>query len=87
MFEIVTYITFELGEIETWNEHHCVSLVETIGNIYMVTLEGQVKLDLRSRSGHDLIGARVIVMVHVKRRVLTRRAVWNLLQVCSTIVS
>ena len=35
---------------------HCVSLVEAIRNMYMMTFIGQFKLDIRSRSGHDLIG-------------------------------
>ena len=74
MFEIVTYITFEIREIETWEWHHCVSLVETTRNMYMMTTIGQFKLDLRSRSSHDPAGAGVIVMLHVKLRVLTRRA-------------
>ena len=41
--------------------------------MYMMTFIGQFKLDLRSRSGHDPIGggAGAIVMLHVKRRVLT----------------
>ena len=34
----------------------CVSLVETIRHMYMMTFIGQFKLDLRSRSGHDPIG-------------------------------
>ena len=40
MFEIVTYITFEVREIETRDKHHCVSLVETIRNMYMMTFIG-----------------------------------------------
>ena len=58
MFGIVAHITFELREIETWDWHHCVSLVETIRNMYMMTFIGHFKLDLRSRSGHDLIGGK-----------------------------
>ena len=56
MLEIVTYITFELKKIETWDWHHCDSLVKTNRNMYMMTFIGQFKLDLRSRSGHDPIG-------------------------------
>ena len=52
----------------------------------MMTFIGQFKFNLRSRSGHDLIGTRMIVMLHVKRLVLIRRAVWYLLLVFSTIV-
>ena len=58
MFEIVTYITFELREIETWDQHHCVSLVEMIRNMYIMTFIAQFKLDLRSMSGHDPAGGR-----------------------------
>ena len=69
MFEIFTYITFQLREIETWDWHHCVSLVETIRYMYMMTFIGQFKLDLRSGSGHDLIGGGCDshVACHTKR--------------------
>ena len=53
MFEIVTYITFELRKRHGIST--IVSLVETIRNMYMMTFIDQFKLDLRSRSGHDLI--------------------------------
>ena len=54
--KIVKFITFEIRKIETLYWHHCVFLIETIRNMYMMTFIGQFKLELRSRSGHGPIG-------------------------------
>ena len=56
-------------------------------NKYALTSQVNLKFDPRSRSGRSPMRLWGMVMLHTKRRALTRRAVWYHLQVFSTIMS